>query len=299
MTLAWLLADLRGDWRRNRGAWLVAVAGFAAAVVLLAGARLISWPAPPPRAAAAARVEVIAYLRDELSSEEITALTAVLAAVPGVEEIRRVGAAEALARMRGGLGRHARLLDGAEDGLLPRSLEVTMASVADAAARARQLGERLRRLPDVIDVDELEPPAEPAAAPRGGNPDRWRRALQVLLGAGAVAGLLAALVPRLQRRRQQARVRLALGATPLAAFLPAVAADLLAALAGTGLGLAVVAFALDGAWARAGFLSRLGAAARAAPLLSRWEAGAALALALLLAALAGYRRARVADPADA
>jgi len=295
MTPGWLLRDLRGDFRRHGPAWLVVAGGFALAVSLLAAACLVGRHPPAPTAAAAARVQVIAYLRDELPPGDTAALAGALAVIPGVEAVRRVGAGEALRRMRGALGRHARLLDGAEDGLLPDSLEVTVAPGRDPAGRAHQIGERLRHLPGVSDVDELAP--GPSEGPTVNDP--WRRGLQALLGTGAAAALLAALVLRPARRREEARVRIALGYTRLGAFLPALLADLLAAGAGAGLGWVVVqGFQLGWVGAALSLSGQLDPRAPVVPLLSRRDLILIWALALVAMALAGYQRVRVADPTD-
>jgi hypothetical protein len=296
MTAAWVVRDLRSDFRRHGAAWLVVAGCFAAAVSLLAAARLVGRQAPPS-AAAAPRVQVIAYLRDELSPEEVAALTGALAALPGVEGVRRVGSGEALRRMRSALGRHARLLDGAEDGLLPDSLEVTVAPAGDPAGRAHQIGERLRRLPGISDLDELAPASDRGIGAEGIQADHWRRALQGLLGAGAAVALLAALILRPARRREEARVRVALGYTRLTAFLPALLGDLLAAAAGAGLAWAMIRGA-DRAWVGAALLVQLGARPAAVPLLSARDLVLICVLALVTAGLAGYHRVRVADPID-
>jgi cell division protein FtsX len=292
---AWVAVRLIADLRRHPRAWIAVAASFAAVVVLVGGWRLFGPLADPlarPDAASSAgsRVEVVAFLRDDLGAADRAALGAALGDLPGVESVRRVSAAEALGRMRAALGPHARLLDAAEDGLLPPSLEIALAPGADAPARGHRLGERLRALSAVIEVDEIAP-----------RPDRPRAALSARAGvlratlAAGIAGLagvaLLSVVARPPaRRREEIRLMISLGFTRAAAFLPPIGADLLAALAGAGLGLGVL---------RLGWRIAAGVRPIGLPFLSPHACALALASSLVVGAAAGYLRARVPDPADA
>src|SRR4051812_8213961 len=119
--------------RRHRGLMAIFAAGFAVMTFTAGGYRLsarlaLEGAAADPQDQQLAPV-VVAYLRDDIDALASEALARALAGVPGVREVRRVAPAEALARMRAGLGPRARLLDGAEDNLLPVSLEMSMGRV--------------------------------------------------------------------------------------------------------------------------------------------------------------------------
>jgi cell division protein FtsX len=290
VTPTWLGVRLLADLRRHRRVWLAVAGPFAAAVLLIGGWRLAGESARADGVGSRSPVEVVAYLRDDLGAGDLGALESALGGMPGVETVRRVSAGEALRRMRAALGRHARLLDAAEDGLLPPSLEIAIGSGGDAVARGHDLGERLRRLPGVIEVDELAPHFDARLAASTARVGTLRAALGVLVAALAGAALLSVIVRRPARRRDEIRLMVSLGFTRVAAFVPAIGADLVAALAGAGLGLGLL---------RLGW----GLAARARPadlpFLSPRACALALASALILGGLAGYVRARVPDPADA
>ena len=289
MTAAWLGVRLLADLRRHRRAWLAVAGPFAAAVLLVGGWRLAGELARADGLGSRSRVEVVAFLRDDLGAGDLAALGAALGGLPGVETVRRVSAGDALDRMRTALGRHARLLDAAEDGLLPPSLEIAIAPDGDPVARGHEIGERLRRLPGVIEVDELAPHLDPRLAASRARVGTLRAALGVLVAALAGAALLSVIVQRPARRRDEIRLLVCLGFTRVAAFLPAIGADLLSALAGAGVGLVLL---------RLGWRLAARALPAGLPFLSPRACALALASALIAGGLAGYVRARVPDPAD-
>jgi len=113
-------------------------------------------------------------------------------------------------------------------------------------------------------------------------------ALLPALGAIAAAGaLVAALALRRARRSAEIGLMLALGFTRGAAFLPAIASVVVAALAGGALGLC----ALDAGWSALG-------AGLAPPRPSPAEHALWLAAVLAAATLAGYLTVRAPDPSD-
>jgi hypothetical protein len=292
----WLARRLLDETRRHRSLLAIFAVAFAALAFCAGGYRLSARLALGGGADARARLPapvVIAYLRDDAGASAAEALARALAGIPGVREVRRVAPAEALARMRAGLGSRARLLDGAEDNLLPASLEVSLEEVAagDLTSRARQLGARLAQIDGVSDIDVVEPPRGGAGPGRPSAPIGALRpgllALVLLAGGAASLGLVAA---GRARRRDEARLLLSLGFTRAGAFIPAVLSGLGAAAAGAALGLAALRFG----W-------RMLPAARIAgwSFLSAGECAIALAAALALGALAGYVTVHAPDPIDA
>jgi cell division protein FtsX len=283
---------LLDDLRRHPGVAAAVAATFALGAVLFGAYRLLgapaamSMPAPAPRP----RAVVLAYLRDDLAEPAARALERTLGGLPGVVEVKRVAPAEALGRMRQQLGAHARVLDGAEDGLLSPSIEVSLIGDAggegDLGMRAAELARRLRPIEGVSDVDVVAPAAGfstdasthvASGQIRRPGPMLWL-ALLALGAAAATAALAGVLALRRARRRAEIALMLALGFTRASAFFPAVSSVVVAALVGAALGLA----ALRVGWG-----------------LSPRDCALALAAALGAGALAGYLTVRVPDPADA
>lgn len=99
-----------------------------------------------------ARVEIVAYLRDDAGEEEVTLARAELAALPGVLEVRHVTKAEALETARRELPDFRELLTDLDVNPLPASLEVRL----DPQGRTPEAVERIvalaRSYPFVEDV---------------------------------------------------------------------------------------------------------------------------------------------------
>lgn len=72
------------------------------------------------------RIEVIAYLEDGATPEEVDSLVGALRARPGVEEVRHVSKAEALERARVEMAENSDLFEDLEINPLPASLEVRL-----------------------------------------------------------------------------------------------------------------------------------------------------------------------------
>lgn len=256
MTPAWILRRTVLELRRQSGPLGALGVAFLFAALLLGGYRLARPVLPDLRGRAAqqAPAEVIAYLREDLDQRAIGALRQVLVQLPGVERVLLVSPEEALVHLRQQLGQHARVLDGAEDGLLPPSLEVWLrrdgdsaaggsaaggeaAGPVDTTALARQLAWRLQRVDGIVEVDVV--------APRGdGNVAVWSRAFgrtSVALLAAAVLGAVALVLfggaAGRSRRRAEMQVLLSLGFTRTALVLPAVLLGFAVALVGTAVGL--------------------------------------------------------------
>jgi hypothetical protein len=268
--VAWLARLLLDDLRRHPGVAAAVAATFALGAVLFGAYRLLgapaamSMPAPAPRP----RAVVLAYLRDDLAEPAARALERTLGGLPGVVEVKRVAPAEALGRMRQQLGAHARVLDGAEDGLLSPSIEVSL--IGDAG------GEGDLGMPAAGFSTDASTHVASGQIRRPG-PMLWL-ALLALGAAAATAALAGVLALRRARRRAEIALMLALGFTRASAFFPAVSSVVVAALVGAALGLA----ALRVGWG-----------------LSPRDCALALAAALGAGALAGYLTVRVPDPADA
>ncbi|MDX2020194.1 MAG: permease-like cell division protein FtsX [Deltaproteobacteria bacterium] len=220
---------------KRQPAPLVALGGaFALLVLLMGAARVVSQIADSVLPRLAENVHVIAYLRDDMTADKAQALAEIVSRVPGVERVRAVDSAEALARLRAeakSMGGVAEFLDGVEEGFLPRSLEVRLQATTSLSERAVALAERLRRIPGIAEVDAMEDGLA-----------RLRSVLGLLRGLGwslfglavvaGVAVLVLPLVQGRQRRQQEVAVLTLLGETPAGIRRPWALAGGLSAVAG-------------------------------------------------------------------
>jgi cell division transport system permease protein len=103
----------------------VAVLTIAAALVLAGGFGLLVTNMGDLLARFGEELQVVAYLEEGLDGEELRRLAASVSTVEGVEAVKIVSKAEALARFRETAG-GAELLEGLADNPLPASLEVAL-----------------------------------------------------------------------------------------------------------------------------------------------------------------------------
>jgi cell division protein FtsX len=289
---AWTLRRTLLDLRRQRWSLLGLAGAFALAALLTAGYRLgggRDLPAPGAARGSATPAQVIAYLREDMERQAIHRLRDVLAQLPGVQHVALVNGEEALVRLRRQLGERARVLDGADDGLLPASLEVWLSPGGDPITRARQLAWRLQRLDGIVDVDVVSEKADDKSEGWVQRLRQGRLVLLLLALLGAGAALIQATAVARRRRRDELRVLLALGFTRGGLLLPAMALAAAMALLGSACGLALAQLGwrvAAGSWALTGGLSAL-------------DWGLALVGAGLLGALAGVISAAGPDLVDA
>jgi FtsX extracellular domain len=214
VTGPWLLRRLVHDAGRHRVVWFAlagafAVLGFCATNVRLAvRARRAS-------SAAAARpaARIIAYVNDDLDAQAVTELQRVLRELPGVEEARLASAREVIELLHRELGDQAAVLDGVDEDLLFRSLDIAVRP-ASAAALAFRL-RRLRGIADVDLVDDGELPGQSSRAlsiPAQASAHEGARA-SVALAAAAWLALWAAIALLRRRVRGEMPVFLAMGLT--------------------------------------------------------------------------------------
>lgn len=235
MTLAWTWRRCRRNVRRQP-APVVALCGAFALLMMLAGAaRLAASMADAVLPRLADNVHVIAYLREDMTPEKTNALAEIVAHVPGVERVRHVESQEALQRLRreaNGLGGVAELLEGVEEGFLPRSLEIQLRATEALGDRGRALAERLRRVPGVAEVDAMEDGLARLHSVLG----LLRVLAWGLLLLAVVAGVAVLVLPLLlgrQRRQDDVAVLTLLGETPAGIRRPWAIAGALAAAAGS------------------------------------------------------------------
>ena len=100
-------------------------------------------------------VQLTIYLEPDSAPARGAAVAEALRRVQSIEHVRYITSAEAMQRLREGLGARAPLLDGVEDDFLPPSLEVTFARGEDNPATIAAVAERVQKLPGVEDVETM------------------------------------------------------------------------------------------------------------------------------------------------
>jgi cell division protein FtsX len=190
-------------------------------------------------------VHVIAFLRDEMESDQVSQLVDLLQRRPGVARVRLVEPAESLARLRNSaraLPATGAWLDDLEPGYFPRSIEVALVASGDLAERASELSQRLRELTGVAGVDAMtDGVARLSAWVRFGQRLGWAVVLTASLAA--LSFLVSTVLRGREARRRQAQVLVVLGETAGNIRLPANIALATAGLTGTLAALAVLRLA--------------------------------------------------------
>lgn len=237
MNVAWTLRRMKRAVRRQPAPLVALCGAFTLLMMLMGSARLVSQIADSVLPRLAENVHVIAYLRDDMTADKAHALAEIVSRVPGVEQVRAVGSAEALDRLRSesqSMGGVSAFLKSVEEGFLPRSLEVRLRATNSLSERASALAVRLRKIPGIAEVDAMEDGLA-----------RLRSILGLcqglgwaLFGLALVAGVAVLVLPLMegrQRREQEVAVLSLLGETPEGIRRPWAIAGGAAALIGTAL----------------------------------------------------------------
>jgi len=232
VTVGWILRRARRQSASQRRVLWVAAGSFLV-LSLVAGATVLGLRATRSWMSTVGQgVHVIAFLRDEMEPNQVAQLTDLLRRRPGVDRVRLVAPAEALARLRDA----ARSSPGAgswlydlEPGYFPRSIEVALVASVDLPQRAAELSRRLRGLAGVAEVDAMaDGVARLGAWVRFGQRLGW--AVVLAAGIAALSFLVSTVLRGREARRRQAQVLVILGETARSIRLPANIA-----LAGAGL----------------------------------------------------------------
>jgi len=138
------VSDASSSFRRNGLMTAAAVTTIMVALLVVGAAVLIGLNLSNVAGVVEGQVQVVAFLRDGLTSLETENVRVAVGSIPGVRAIRFVGRGEALQRLQQQLGEHAAFADLASTNPLPDSLEVQLANPqsaqAIAAAVAKQTG---------------------------------------------------------------------------------------------------------------------------------------------------------------
>lgn len=138
------VSDASSSFRRNGLMTAAAVTTIMVALLVVGAAVLIGLNLSNVAGVVEGQVQVVAFLRDGLTSLETENVRVAVGSIPGVRAIRFVGRGEALQRLQQQLGEHAAFADLASTNPLPDSLEVQLANPqsaqAIASAVAKQTG---------------------------------------------------------------------------------------------------------------------------------------------------------------
>jgi cell division transport system permease protein len=189
------------------------------------------------------RLRVVAYLREEPKPAAVEDLVARVQALGGIQRVRYVSRAEALALLKRSLGPQAGVVEQLPRNPLPASLELTPDEETATPEGTRALVQRLSALPEVEEVQGGAEWVESLA--------QWQRLFQLTgLGVGAVLALAAILTVTtattlvLHVRRDEMEIMRLVGATETVIRLPL----LLQGMAQGLLGAVVALAALEGAY---------------------------------------------------
>lgn len=189
-------------------------------------------------------VEMIVYLEDGATPARAAQISEVLSRLPGVAKVQEVPPQQAYDRLRKSLGDRSDLLDGIEEDLLPRSIEVSFRAGVGDILRVHPIYARLRNTEGVEDVELMTDWVRRLAQVR-----RLIAALSISLFA--LAGLcclyvvLATIRLGVYARRDEIEVLKLVGATRLHIAAPYLLEGALQGLCGAALALCML-YALHG-----------------------------------------------------
>jgi cell division transport system permease protein len=98
------------------------------------------------------KVEIVAFLEDDVSAGAADSLVAEIGKIPFVQNIRHVSPGLALDRLRGEFGERSYLLDALDENPLPASIEVTLSPQYRLKARVEGVAEQIGEMVGVEEV---------------------------------------------------------------------------------------------------------------------------------------------------
>jgi cell division transport system permease protein len=98
------------------------------------------------------KVEIVAFLEDQVSSGGVDSLLTEIGAIPFIEDIRYVAPETALDRLREEFGSRSHILDAMDENPLPASLEITLKPQYRLRDRVVGVAERIEKLRGVEDI---------------------------------------------------------------------------------------------------------------------------------------------------
>jgi cell division transport system permease protein len=182
--------------------------------------------------------QLTVYFDPEAPPGRTSAAAEALRRIRGVDHVRFVTAAEAMQRLRRGMGARAALLDGLEDDFLQPSLEVSFATRVDADFLSA-LAARVKQMPAVEDVDTM---GDWVARLRGAADFLRIASLAALIGVALGCLYLVGATIKLAvfARREEIEILRLVGATPRYVHAPFWIEGSATGLLGGALGLGVL-----------------------------------------------------------
>jgi cell division transport system permease protein len=98
------------------------------------------------------KVEIVAFLEDDLSPAGADSLMAEIENIPFVEAIREVSPTQALERLKTEFGNRSYILDALDENPLPASLEIVLKPQYRLKDRVVSVAERVEQMPGVEDI---------------------------------------------------------------------------------------------------------------------------------------------------
>ncbi len=144
-----------GNLRRRPWAATLAIGASATLLVLVGVVRLADRNVDSMTARWGGGVQMIVYLEEGATAAHAQNISAILDDLPAVEGVRYVSKEEALDNLRRSLGEHDEIANGIEVGMLPASLEVTLADGVRDVASAHPVVQRLGGTAGVEEVEFL------------------------------------------------------------------------------------------------------------------------------------------------
>jgi cell division transport system permease protein len=98
------------------------------------------------------KVEIVAFLEDDITAARFDSLKTEIGAIPFIEEARYVEPSTALERLRAEFGDRSFILDALDENPMPASYEITLKPQYRLRDRVVSVAERISKLPGVEDV---------------------------------------------------------------------------------------------------------------------------------------------------
>jgi cell division transport system permease protein len=180
------------------------------------------------------KIEVIAYLRKEISSNEVAGLLEKVRLLRGVESVKYVSSSEAMAFMEAQLGPQKNLLDGVKPAVLPSSFEIQLKKDYRVTARIKELVSQLRPFQQIEEIQYGQEWVETFSVLV-----HILRMTQWILGGLLLAAMIFIISNTLQMtissRREEIEIMHMVGANPSFIQIPFYIEGLLQGLFGAGL----------------------------------------------------------------
>jgi cell division transport system permease protein len=186
-------------------------------------------------------MRIIVYLKDDPGAPGPGQLVERLHRLDGVAEARYVSKAEALNRLKHGLGARVAVADSLPENPLPASIELTPSTGASTPEAMRALVARVAAMPEVEDVH-----GSTASVQRASH---WQGLLQLigvgigaLLGLGAIVTITTATTLALHARREEIEIMRLVGASEAVIRVPLMAQGIAQGLLGALLAVGALLF---------------------------------------------------------